>query len=135
LTNNVVGNLGKEDREVTTPRMLALSCCALVAGCTFFAPWTEELHKNPNPFATPFQSRAELLEHIPIGASIEKVKTEMSAHGFAEWSCQRQAEQVTLIFHLIDLGGLREDRFITIHCQKGAVVDIQGDPSKPESPK
>ncbi len=115
-----------------TPRTLALSCCALVAGCSFFAPLSEELHKNPNPFATPFQNRAEMLERIPIGTPVEKAKMEMAAHGFAEWSCQRQPDRVTLIYHLVDLGGLREDRFATIHCQQGAVVDIECEPAKQE---
>jgi hypothetical protein len=111
--------------------MLALSCCALVVGCSFFAPISEEFNKSPNPFGTPFQNRAEMLEHIPLGTPIEKVKTEMFAHGFAEWSSQRQTDQVILTFHLVDLGGLRGDRFATIHCQQGVVVDIQYDPVEP----
>jgi hypothetical protein len=128
-------NWGKEDREVTTPQILAFSCCMLVAGCSVFSPVADEFVKGQNPFAKPFQNREELLEHIPVGTPVEKAKAEMLANGFVEWSRQRQTDRVTLVYHLYDVGGLREDRFVTIYCQDGVVADIQCNPAKAETPK
>src|SRR5207237_527218 len=84
--------LAQEGVALTGKRWLAL-CCALLAGCATSDTIADRV-RVPNLLGTPFRDRQEVLDHIPVGTHAEQARAVMRAHGFDEWSGQRQGDQL-----------------------------------------
>ena len=107
-------------------RRLALLGCLLCLACGTTSPNTYQINLT-NPFGTPFQSKQEVLEKIPLGTAVDDAKAKMHLRGFEMWSSQRQHEQLLVVYHVPDLAGLRDpnrDIWVTLHFKEGSLVDV-----------
>jgi hypothetical protein len=105
--------------------MCSVACCAAIIGCGTVSTIKDQF-KVPTLWVTPFKDKQAVLNEIPIGTPVDKVRSVMRGHGFAEWCSQRQHNQLTLSFHYFDPTGLySQDTTIIVYLKREVVVDVE----------
>jgi hypothetical protein len=106
-------------------RMFSLACCAALIGCGTVSTIKDQF-KVPTLWVTPFEDKQAVLNEIPIGTPVDKVRSVMRGHGFTEWCSQRQDNQLTLSFHYFNPTGLySQDTTIIVYLKREVVVDVE----------
>jgi hypothetical protein len=115
-------------------RTAAVCCTLLLAGCA-----TSEVFRPtyPNALGTCFRDREEVLAQIPVGTPDRQARAVMLLHGYEPWVSRRHEDDETVRFypwHLSRVPDPERDPSVTLHFQRGALIDVEFHPGPADPP-